>query len=279
MKDLSLLLLKNSLAAKMKKGLGSFCNGVSSTSTLNQHRTDHDISYAVTPSLLSSYFDDGNFTQSPPSLEDMIMQLELEEEAARKANLNEYGGLRHRMSCVNNSDILRSARNALNQYPRFSLDGRDAMYRSSFRNFGLQAGRYEGGRRSVCCGDRVAGRFRMDGYDLDLERNHGLPPTLAGETVVWCKPGVVAQLMGLEAMPLPISGRHGKGRLKSKIRKENLKRIERHECEKRRLYMGMHACGVGTGRETVGSCSKPNYRVMPPITVEPTKGGMGWRIR
>ncbi|KAF3534843.1 hypothetical protein DY000_02038446 [Brassica cretica] len=38
-----------------------------------------------------------------------------------------------RMSCVNSSDILRSARNALNQYPRFSLDGKDAMYRSSFQ--------------------------------------------------------------------------------------------------------------------------------------------------
>ncbi|CAH8309984.1 unnamed protein product [Eruca vesicaria subsp. sativa] len=31
------------------------------------------------------------------------------------------------MSCVNSSDILKLARNTLNQYPRFWLDGKDAI--------------------------------------------------------------------------------------------------------------------------------------------------------
>lgn len=167
---------------------------------------------------------------------------------------------RRRMSCVNNSDILRSARNALNQYPRFSLDGRDSMYRSSFQSFAPGMAAYVGGRKPVC-------------YESDFERSLlGLPPTLGGESVVWCRPGVVPKLMGLEAIPVPISSsssssRHCKGKLmmNSKIRQQNLRRAERHELEKRMLVMGMHSCG-GTGRQTsMGSPSKVNYCMAKPI--------------
>lgn len=86
----------------MKKGIGSFCNGDASTSTLNQQNVN------------SSFFFDSSTNEgessSPPTLEEMILQLELEEEIARKAKLRENDEIKRRMSCVNNSDILRSAR-------------------------------------------------------------------------------------------------------------------------------------------------------------------------
>ena len=128
------------------------------------------------------------------------------------------------MSCVNNSDILRSAWNALNQYPRFSLDGKDAMYRSSFRNMN--------GRKSVCCDRGLRGRFSENDHDpFDSSLNKTW--SLAGDqSVVWCKPGVVAKLMGLEAMPVPLisTGRDGKEKLSSIIKRQNLRRrAERHE--------------------------------------------------
>eukprot|EP00262_Sarcandra_glabra_P008536 TRINITY_DN22060_c0_g1_i1.p1 TRINITY_DN22060_c0_g1~~TRINITY_DN22060_c0_g1_i1.p1 ORF type:complete len:285 (+),score=33.14 TRINITY_DN22060_c0_g1_i1:12-866(+) len=280
MKDLSFFLLKNSLASKMKKGLRSFCNGVVSTSTLNQRKTDLNTSFAVTPSLISSYFEDPNLAGSTPTLEEMLLQLDLEEEAARKAKLEDYGELRRRMSCVNNSDILRSAKNALDQYPRFSLDGRDAMNRSTFRNFGPQtgAGGYEMGRKSVCCSGGLRGRLCKDGYDLDLERSLGLPPNLAGESVVWCKPGVVAKLMGLEAMPVPISRGYNKRGLISKIRRESLWRAERFELEKRRLRMGENACRENARESTGSSCSTATYYAAKLISAEPAKGRAGWPI-
>ena len=135
MKDLSLFLLKNSLGAKMRKGFRStFCNDDGSTSTLDQKNSmaspyadrdrDHDHHRHQNPNIPSER------SRSPTTLEDMILKLELEEENARKAKLEDYDNgllMRGRMSCVNNSDILMSARNALNQYPRFSLDGKDAM--------------------------------------------------------------------------------------------------------------------------------------------------------
>ncbi|KAI3800095.1 hypothetical protein L1987_35403 [Smallanthus sonchifolius] len=164
MKDLSFFLLKNSLAFKMKKGFKNLCTGDASTSTLNQQNSpDHQ-----------------------PTLEEMIMQLDLEEKMAARPSLD------HRMSCVNSSDILRSARNALNQYPRFSLDGKDAMYRSSFRN----------GNRSFL----------------------HLPTKVGGERVIWCKPGVVGKLMGLEAMPIPVRLKHKMN--SCLVRKRNLMRQE-----------------------------------------------------
>ncbi|KAJ0979133.1 hypothetical protein J5N97_014607 [Dioscorea zingiberensis] len=249
MKDLSLFLLKNSLAAKMKRSLRSFCNGVGSTSTLQQKKNDCDVSCIAALSADGSYMDENNdIVRSPLTLEEMILQLDLEEEAARRAKLDDYSGLHRRMSCVNNSDILRSARNAaLNQYPRFSLDGRDAMYRSSFRNYsGMKPG-----RRSVCCSSGNRGRFLNTGYEVDRDRNLGYsyPPTVAGENVVWCKPGVVAKLMGLDAVPVPV--RSGRNRVKPAFtRKQNLRRLGRYELEKERVLMNMNGC---KGKSAAGS--------------------------
>ncbi|KVH97865.1 uncharacterized protein LOC112522950 [Cynara cardunculus var. scolymus] len=228
MKDLSFLLLKNSLGFKMKKGFKNLCSGDGSTSTLNQQiNPDHH-----------------------PTLEEMIMHLDLEEKMARRAKLEDYGDVHHRMSCVNSSDILRSARNALNQYPRFSLDGKDAMYRSSFRNF-----------------DHVNLTTRKS---IDHGRWIGLPAKVAGERVIWCKPGVVGKLMGLEAMPIPVRLNH---RMNSSIlRKQNLRRRS-SEMERRKLDSN-RTCGVG-------SCSKPatGYCVMKPTAVEISRNEVGWPMR
>ncbi|XP_039051894.1 uncharacterized protein LOC120193476 [Hibiscus syriacus] len=204
MKDLSFFLFKNSAGAKMKKGIRNFCNGDGSTSTLNQNHVGVKVfapSDFVTPqSVVAS----NTTSQSPPTtLEEMILRLELEEELARKSKMNEYyyndirGG---RMSCVNNSDVLRSARNALNQYPRFSLDGKDSMYRSSFKN-----PEFINGRNSVCCDYGLRERY----YKASC-----LPSTLGGEPVIWCEPGVVAKLMGLEAVPVAIRRRKDRGNKK-----------------------------------------------------------------
>ncbi|XP_043691544.1 uncharacterized protein LOC122642181 [Telopea speciosissima] len=281
MKDLSFFLLKNSLGAKMKikVRLRSFCNGVGSTSTLNQNKADCDSSCCmVTPSIdTSSYWDDTNLDPDrPPTLEEMILQLELEEEAtSRKAKFDDFdassSSSKRRMSCVNNSDILRSARNALNQYPRFSVDGRDAMYRSSFRNLASITGvGYKTGRTSVCCSSSGlklrAEKLFKDGFDLDLERTPGLPQTIAGESVLWCKPGVVAKLMGLEAMPVPIAtdSNHRKENSEVKylnlsstnIRKENLRRADQmRELGKRRLVIGTSGGCRRLGRGTAFSGS------------------------
>ncbi|MCL7037464.1 hypothetical protein MKW94_030529 [Papaver nudicaule] len=217
----------------------------------------------------------------------MILQLEIEEAAARRAKLDDYGDYRRRMSCVNNSDVLRSARNALNQYPRFSLDGRDAMYRSNFRP-GL--GGLECRRKSVCGSSssisnsiRVRGMSRIcrDGFDIDFERNISLlPSTLAGERVIWCRPGVVAKLMGLDAIPQPVSTKRiCRGKVSTSIlRKENLKRAERQEIEKRRNvsmgtnngckrvhHRGRNPSGSGEG----SSSTTAGYCVMQPLSVEP----------
>ncbi|CAK9187326.1 unnamed protein product [Ilex paraguariensis] len=152
-----------------------------------------------------------------PTLEDMILQLELEEKMARKAKLDdEYGEFQSRMSCVNSSDILRTARNALNQYPRFSLDGKDAMYRSSFRTSAPN------GRKSICCNREFRNRTCKDGLNSEHQNSLCLPRTLAGESIVWCKPGVVAKLMGLEAMPIPPNRNLSRERLNSIIKKKIL---------------------------------------------------------
>ena len=277
MKDMSFFLLKNAFGAKRKKGFRTFCNNDGSTSTLNQQNLPNSAKVANNqrdlPSKASSPFlPDENPRQSTPTLEEMILQLELEEEIARKAKLNEYGGIRGRMSCVNNSDILRSARNALNQYPRFSLDGRDAMYRSSFGN--MEA------RKSVCC-DRILGGRLLDENELDINFV-SLPSTLAGQSVVWCKPGVVAKLMGLEAMPVPVRSKKpgGKERLDSHMGRQNLRRkFERHDLE-RRLAMEMHGYG-GIRRNNSSCCSRNGYCIMKPVALEPQAGGVasGWPRR
>uniref|UniRef100_A0A5B7BR22 DUF3741 domain-containing protein n=1 Tax=Davidia involucrata TaxID=16924 RepID=A0A5B7BR22_DAVIN len=240
MKDLSLFLLKNSLGAKMKKGFRSFCNGDGSTSTLNQRKTDQ-----------LPMVDKATLGESPPTLEEMILQLELEEKMARKAKLDDDHEVKRRMSCVNNSDILRSARNALNQYPRFSLDGKDAMYRSSFRHLP------PAGRKSVCCNYE---ELRKGLYENGLinsqvvvEKTRCLPAKLAGESVVWCKPGVVAKLMGLEAMPVPVAVNrkyYRKERLSAIIKKQHLMRRraeERHDQVKTRragAVMDLNGCST-----------------------------------
>ncbi|MED6196751.1 hypothetical protein PIB30_050350 [Stylosanthes scabra] len=233
--DMPFFLLNNSLGAKMKKGFRTLCNNDGSTSTLNQHHNNTTTTTISSPSK-----------QSSPTLEDLILQLEMEEEMARKAKLNEYSSLRRgRMSCVNNSDILRSARNALNQYPRFSLDGRDAMYRSSF-------GTVEG-RRSVCS-ERSLGGMLMEEEINDFEREMCLPTTVAGESVVWCKPGVVAKLMGLEAIPVPIGGSSSRRRRaddnKNKEKNKlmmmmNRRRFERHRELERKIAMEMQQGYIG----------------------------------
>ncbi|XP_038697014.1 uncharacterized protein LOC119993814 [Tripterygium wilfordii] len=221
----------------MRKGIRNFCNGDCSTSILNQQNNDPP--------------------ENNPTLEEMILQLELEEEVARKEKLNENRGgvaMRGRMSCVNNSDILRSARNALNQYPRFSLDGKDAMYRSSFRNnFGGAV--EKPGRKSVCCDYGI--RERLNVFDSKPGRKSC---SLGGESVMWCKPGVIAKLMGLEAMPVPISSRNGKETLSCIVKRQNLRRrAERHEME-RKLVMN--------GGERITRSRKGGYCVMKPVAVE-----------
>lgn len=215
----------------MRKGIKNFCNGHCSTSTLDQRRP----------------FSDTDFDAAAlPTLEDMIMRLELEEGAARRLKLEDEsadyeveeedyycGEIHRRKSCVDSSDrILRSAKDALNQYPRFSLDGKDAMCRSSFapprtsttcdgcdemkwktinsRNRMRRRGRR---RRSDCLDDHIHDLDSKKVLELGTKSTHPPPPprTLAGEAVVWCKPGVVAKLMGLEALPVPLR----KGKFKS----------------------------------------------------------------
>lgn len=267
MKELSFFLFKNSLAAKMRKSFRTFCNGDGSTSTLNQHKTNQDDHFPIISP-------DPRCRTNPPTLEEMILQLELEEETARRAKLYNYDEMRGRMSCVNNSDILRSARNALNQYPRFSLDGKDAMYRSSFRN--LDAAE-KGGRKSVCCEYALKGRIRDNEFNLTLETALRLPSTIAGESVVWRKPGVVGKLMGLEAMPTPVNPKSNKAKLTSILKRQTLrKRAKRHEKE-RRFTMSMDYPGSDgniTGR--LSSCSSNNgCYVVKPIATE----SAAWRAR
>lgn len=298
MKDLSSssssFLFKNSIGAKMKKSFKTFCNGDNSTSTLNQHNNptiinpddhgyyddhcdihhdhdDHDFSCMPAPRPSSPYFTKNDHPQSrktaSSTLEEMILQLEIEEERARREKQNDAIRGR-RMSCVNNSDILRSARNALNQYPRFSLDGKDAMYRSSFRN-------------------------AENNYFVSTSRNAAfLPPNYGGESVIWCKPGVIAKLMGLEAMPMPINNNKlmGKkdGGMKNVLRRQNLmRRAERHENETRialdNYLRNKNFDGARRGNSNnMGSCSKkPGYCPVKPATANGSGGvgGDGWPTR
>ncbi|KAL6969215.1 hypothetical protein U1Q18_028938 [Sarracenia purpurea var. burkii] len=288
MKDLSFFLLKNSLGAKMRKGYGSFCIGDNSTSILNQQESAAGTggSCSIAGKSLggsgSSYLGNrASGEKTPPTLEEMILQLEFEEKMARNAKLDEYGEIRGRMSCVNNSDILRSARNALNQYPRFSLDGKDAMYRSSFRNLPPIS---TGGRKSICSDHGLRkGLKNMGGFNPVSDKTPVLPPVLAGERVVWCKPGVVAKLMGLEAMPIPVNSNSRKEKLMiSRFRKQNIrKRADKHEMERRKIVMDVNINRGEIKRSgmMMGSCSSNGHCVMRPIKVEPAKDEAGWPIQ
>ncbi|KAK6119004.1 hypothetical protein DH2020_047256 [Rehmannia glutinosa] len=241
MKDLSLFLLKNTFGSKMKKGFKNFCNGESSTSTLDQQKFDLR---EQKPLVVNS-----PLRENQPTLEEMILQLEMEEQKTARQS----GYQQHRMSCVNSSDILRTAKHALNQYPRFSLDGKDAMYRSSFTN--------------------SAGPIRAE------KSRRSLPGVIGGESVIWCKPGVVGKLMGLDAMPIPLNSSYRRERLSAIIKRQNLrKRAERHEMERRRVVIikgGDHKMR----REVVGSCSRTGYCVVKPIELDIPNDEAGWPIR
>ncbi|KAG4971457.1 hypothetical protein JHK84_037529 [Glycine max] len=130
----------------MKKDIRSCCYNEGSTSTHNKQNNTCKVSSLA--------------------LQDLMLQFELEAKLS-----DDFSGI-----MMNDSNILRSTRKALNQYPRLSLDGgRDAMNRSSFGN--IQ------GRRSVCCDRRLKGGL--------IEENNDL--------------GSKLRLMGLEAIPLPVS--------------------------------------------------------------------------
>ncbi|KAE9613543.1 hypothetical protein Lal_00015876 [Lupinus albus] len=266
MKDMPFFHLKNSLAAKMKKGIRTFCNN-GSTAPLNQHNSSHSQG-DLTSKVSSPYMEQGdNSKKNSPTLEDhLILQLEMEEEMAKKSKLNGYSGLRGRMSCVNNSDILRSARNALNQYPRFSLDGRGAMYRSSFGDIE--------GRRSICS-ERSLGELLVEESDLvsKFDKTMSFPSTLAGESVVWCKPGVVAKLMGLEIMPIPVSSKRSRNKEKLSSSANIRKRFERHDLEIK-LAIEMQGCH-GIRRHNCSCFSKNGYCIVKPVALEALAGGPG----
>nr|GME11107.1 NEDD4-like E3 ubiquitin-protein ligase [Ipomoea batatas] len=174
-----------------------------------------------------------------PTLEEMLFRLDMEEKMAarrRREKLDDDDNIvRHRMSCVNSSDILRTARNALNQYPRFSLDGKDAISRY-------------------------------------------LPSKIGGERVIWCKPGVVAKLMGLDALPVPLRCARRPNRETTTarvnggdmIRRQNLRRraeMERHERRDTELMNGS-SCSTAKG-----------YCVLKPVAKEDDDEVGGWPIR
>uniref|UniRef100_A0ACD5VDP1 Uncharacterized protein n=1 Tax=Avena sativa TaxID=4498 RepID=A0ACD5VDP1_AVESA len=295
----------------MRRGIRGFCHDVGSTSTQHLVAGDRETDAAsssfltvpssVVGSCAAESVGGAGQQQAAVTLEQMILQLDLEEEAAsRKAR---------RMSCVDSSDhyVLRSARDALSHYPRFSLDGRDAMCRASFSSYrdaamgvdgpALRDGpivplERDGGRyrmASVCCRARECG---VEGYEMDLERTLRMPATVAGESVVWCKPGIVAKLMGLDSVPVPVGrGRRGGGRRKASgappvarvgggggVKKQRPRRIagKEEELEKERLFMALHGYDVaGAGTRQAGA---------PQATVDPTVSGFragdgGWEFR
>ncbi|TMW83611.1 hypothetical protein EJD97_001217 [Solanum chilense] len=262
MKDLSFFQLKNVMGAKMKKGFKSFCNNDTSTSTLNYQTTA-----SARPALSSPNYTMDTRGGSQTTLEEMLLQLDMEEKMAK---LNQYGPhVQHRMSCVNSSDILRTARNAaLNQYPRFSLDGKDAMYRSSFHDMSPLLNTARNCNRKM---------------DMKSSETQNMPSTIAGERVIWCKPGVVAKLMGLEAMPISMSvhRKHNKDRIMSAVvkRQSLRRRAERYEMEKKRSSRGtVTGCG---GRNSIemnqSSCSRNGYCVMKPVAMDLQE--VGWPMR
>jgi hypothetical protein len=293
----------------------SFCHGDASTSTLQQLHGNKELGsggadaasssfLTVAPSVVGACVAEteasafgGPSPEPAVTLEQMILQLDLEEAAARKARrvtaaaaAEEDGWYPRRMSCVDGGGaaaadhVLRSARDALSQYPRFSLDGRDAMYRASFSGYydgtglgpaprdkgpvagGGPARRPRASAASACCAAGAgcgALACSAGGYEMDLERTLRMPAMVAGESVVWCKPGVVAKLMGLDAVPVPVRGclrrRKASGPPPSAtgvggVRKQQslMRRTGREELafQKERLFMALHGydvVGAGAG--------------------------------
>ncbi|RCV24065.1 hypothetical protein SETIT_5G055000v2 [Setaria italica] len=316
-----------------RRGLRSFCHGVASTSTVQQLHGKEQVAAAgsgagagaasssfltVPPSVVGSCVAetevsgtgaDGGGGGPAVTLEQMILQLDLEEEAARRARRaageGEEGWCPRRMSCVDGAaaggpadHVLRSARDALSQYPRFSLDGRDAMYRASFSGFyeGMgrrdAAGGYSRQRASACCaagaGCGALACAAAGGYEMDLERTLRMPATVAGESVVWCKPGVVAKLMGLEAVPVPVRG--GLRRRKASghpaaacgagggVRKQRLRRTGQEELalNKEKLFMALHGYDVVAAGERHAGALRSG--VGPDVSGMANDGG-GWEFR
>ncbi|MCD7452101.1 hypothetical protein HAX54_015018 [Datura stramonium] len=102
------------MGAKMRKGFKSFCNNDTSTSTLNYQTP----AASARPVSSSPYTMDTSTDlrlinereSQTTTLEEMLLQLDMEEKMAK---LNEYGPphhVRHRMSCVSSSDILRTTK-------------------------------------------------------------------------------------------------------------------------------------------------------------------------
>ncbi|XP_062208297.1 uncharacterized protein LOC133909757 [Phragmites australis] len=311
-----------------RRGLRNFCHGVASTSTLQQLHGKEELGsgagaasssfLTVPPSMVGSCVAEtevsgtgtGGAGGGPAvTLEQMILQLDLEEEAARKARRaaagEGEGWCPRRMSCVDGGSadhVLRSARDALSQYPRFSLDDRDSMYRASFSGYYDAMGRNDaiagvvaGGRlsplsrASVCCAAGAgcgALACSAGGYEMDPERTLRLPATVAGESVVWCKPSVVAKLMGLEAVPVPVRG--GPRRRKASgsppvatyggVRKHRMRRTGQEELafKKERLFMALHGYDVvGAGAGHAGALRSS----VGPDVCGMDKDGDGWKFR
>uniref|UniRef100_A0A0D9UZ95 DUF3741 domain-containing protein n=1 Tax=Leersia perrieri TaxID=77586 RepID=A0A0D9UZ95_9ORYZ len=208
-----------------RRGIRSFCHGVDSTSTTTQRcrlvGTDaaSSTSFLTVPTASSSV---AVPEEAAVTLEQMILQLDLEEAAAARNATRQQQP--RRASCAGSSDehssrVLRSARDALSQYPRFSLDGRDAaMFPAASFSDGM-------------------------GYEMDMERTLRMPATVAGESVVWCKPGVVAKLMGLDAVPVPVRRRR-KAAAEGIIGGGGRKGRTEEEMEKERLFMALHGYDV-----------------------------------
>ncbi|EEE54273.1 hypothetical protein OsJ_01176 [Oryza sativa Japonica Group] len=215
---------------RRRSGIRSFCHGVDSTSTTMQRRLvgadAASSSFLTVPtSTASSVGVAESEAAAAVTLEQMILQLDLEEAAARKAQQQQH------------------------PRPPFYHDGGLASSSSGHR------------RSPAPC--------------------RGMPPTVARESVVWCKPGVVAKLMGLDAVPVPVRGggqRRGGaaatagGRRKASGapplasviaggggRKRRGRRTgrEEEELEKERLFMALHGYDVAVAR------ALPRWRPSP----------------
>lgn len=120
----------------------------------------------------------------------------------------------------------------------------------------------------------IGGRRRRSNF-----RHGKLPSSIAGERVVWCKPGVVGKLMGLDAIPIPV---RKCGRLNTLMTKREHHqpppgcrwRRELDEIEKTKM-MGDWV-GNGKEKEVRGSCSRNGYCYLKPVR-EADPGESGWR--
>ncbi|KQK03716.2 uncharacterized protein LOC112270895 [Brachypodium distachyon] len=313
----SLFFLRNPLAAAsrtMRRGIiRGFCHGVASTSTQHhqlahgssiheeddhqQQRRHHadaaSSSFLTVPSSCGGAETESEAPQPQLTLEQMILQLDLEEAKAaaaahaRKERRCSHHAVPRRMSCVDRGSADHVLRDALSQYPRFSLDGRDAAAcRASFSSY------HDAAAMGLGCE-----------MDWRLEGKMPMPDTVGGESVVWCETGVVAKLMGLDSVPVPVRARPrgavvGAGRRKARgppppaktttgsgIRKEiRPRRMGREELEKERLFMALHGYGYGYDvMAEAGAChagGQLRTAVGPTVSRFGREGvGHGWEFR